>query len=334
MTPELIPKYSYCTLFDSPYLSKGIAMYESLKEHTSDFHLYIFAFDEMSDSILRSLSLEKVTVISLAEFETPELLQIKTERSKAEYCWTCTPSVISYVLKNYNTIDCTYIDSDLYFYSDPVVLLSELVEFKKNVLITEHRYSLLPKLYEEKRAGRFCVQFMTFRNEPDSLKVLDTWRKQCIEWCYARHEDGKFGDQKYLDSWPSAYNNVHILQHQGGGIAPWNLLKYRFKQSGNYITGKVKKSGVEFKVVFFHFQFVKFLKHGSFNIGWYIIPSYLKKLFYQPYISKVSGTETKIMSMNPSYRRIPTSSNNKGVKNIFKSVLKSIFSYNIIEIDS
>ena len=93
------------------------------------------------------------------------LIRGKKDRISAEYCWTCTSSIISYVLKNFNVPDCTYIDSDLIFYSDPSVLISEMNRSKKNVLITEHRFSYLPRLYEIKRAGRFCVQFMTFRNE-------------------------------------------------------------------------------------------------------------------------------------------------------------------------
>jgi len=188
-------------------------MYESLLEHSSGFHLYIFAFDSLTAEILTKLKLQNVTVVSLEEFETPELIEVKRERSKAEYCWTCTPSTISYVFKNYDVIDCTYIDSDLIFYSDPAVLIDELAQFNKNVLITEHRFSFLPRLYELKRGGRFCVQFLTFRNEESSLKILEKWRLQCIDWCYARYEDGKFGDQKYLDEWPSVYDNIHILLH-------------------------------------------------------------------------------------------------------------------------
>src|SRR5512133_3761339 len=83
---------NFCTLFDSFYLSRGLAMYESLKKQSASFHLFIFAFDELSYNILIDLKLDDVTVISLSEFETPELIEVKKSRSVAEYCWTCTPS--------------------------------------------------------------------------------------------------------------------------------------------------------------------------------------------------------------------------------------------------
>jgi hypothetical protein len=307
-------------------------MYESLSAHCNDFHLYIFAFDDLTRDILQNLNPEKVTVVSLDEFETDELKEVKKDRSRAEYCWTCTPSIISHVLKNYKVQDCTYIDSDLYFYSDPTVLLEELEEYNKNVLITEHRYSYLPRLHGEKRAGRFCVQFLTIRNEENSLKVLEKWRNQCIGWCYARHEDGKFGDQKYLDEWPVIYDNTHILRHHGGGIAPWNLQQYFFYEDGRIIKGKVKKSGLEFSVVFYHFQYVKFLEDGSYDIGWYQITSTARKLFYKPYLKKIEGIEARLMTSNLDYHRTYFSFNGAGFKNILKKGAKRLLGYNIMNI--
>jgi len=305
-------------------------MHESLSVQSSDFHLYIFAFDSLTEEVLLKLDLKDVTVVSLSEFETSELKEVKKERSIAEYCWTCTPSVISYVLEHYNIADCTYIDSDLFFYSDPSILLSELDEHKKNVLITEHRYSYLPRLYEEKRGGRFCVQFVTFRNEEDSLKILNKWREQCIKWCYARYEDGKFGDQKYLDEWPQLYDNIHILQHQGGGIAPWNLQQYNLFKDGNSIKGKVRKTGSEFNVVFYHFQYVKFLENGSYDLGWYFLGAKLKKLFYVPYLMKVEAIETKLKDLNLNYKKRFTYFKYENLKDILKGGIKNILGYNIM----
>ena len=69
--------YNYCTLFDSNYLTRGLAMYESLKRYSNNFHLYIFAFDDGSYKLLKKLGLEYVTIISLKDFENmPESLWI------------------------------------------------------------------------------------------------------------------------------------------------------------------------------------------------------------------------------------------------------------------
>jgi hypothetical protein len=305
-------------------------MYESLKTQTKGFHLYIFAFDDLTFEILSKLNLDYVTVISLEEFETSELKEVKKSRSVAEYCWTCTPSTISYVLNNYDIPHCTYIDADLFFYSDPSVLIAELLESGKSVLITEHRFSFLPKIYEEKRGGRFCVQFITFIREEKSMLVLEKWRGQCIDWCYSRYEDGKFGDQKYLEEWPLIYSNIHILKHQGGGVAPWNLTQYSFSRVSDSIYGRVKKTNETFNTVFYHFQYVKFIDNVSCDIGWYQITTDNRRLFYVPYINRIKEIETKLKALNSKYKTGFTPLKSDNMKNFLKIVLKRTFNYNII----
>jgi hypothetical protein len=307
-------------------------MYESLKKTTGNFHLYIFAFDDLTYEVIRSMNLDSVTVISLEEFESRELLEAKKTRTKGEYCWTCTPSTISYSINKFNLPACTYIDSDLFFFSDPSVLINELTENGKSVLITEHRFSALPKLYEEKRAGRFCVQFITFLNEEKSLQVLDVWRKQCIDWCFARYEDGKFGDQKYLDNWPETYSNIHILEHAGGGIAPWNLTRYRFFSAADSLAGIEKSNGVQFYVVFYHFQYVRFMENGLVDAGWYLISSTAIKLFYKPYLKKIIEIEKRIRSVNSNFHQGKSEYNTVGLRNKMKTGFKKIFGYNILNL--
>jgi hypothetical protein len=323
---------NFCTLFDSLYLGRGLAMYESLKQHTGDFNFYIFAFDDLTFKILNKLRLEKVTIISLSEFETPELLNVKMTRTRAEYCWTCTSSVIEYVFENYNVPDCTYLDADLYFYNSPEILLREL-KGDKNVLITEHRFSKLAKFFEKKRAGRFCVQLITFTDSPVSRKILNIWKGQCIDWCFDRYEDGKFGDQKYLDPWPENYNNVHILENLGGGVAPWNIGQFRIVKKENSIVGINRSDGKKFDLVFYHFHFVRPMKNGFIDIGWnYLSVSTVKEL-YLPYLKRVFEIEKSLHEIDATYKTFYYEFKKGKLADLLKMMFKRITKFNLIKLD-
>ena len=271
--------YNYCTLFDSHYLTRSLAMYQSLKKYSDCFHLYIFVFDNNSDHLLNTLDLECVTIISLQEFEDDELLKVKPDRSAVEYCWTCTPSIIKYTIEIYGLDCCTYLDADLYFYSDPSVLIEEMAH--QSVLITEHRYT--PQYDNSATAGIYCVQFMTFKNDAKGMTVLNWWRKACIEWCYARFEDGKMGDQKYLDSWVTQFDGVHVLQHLGA-VAPWNIQQYTIKNEENDVCGLALKTSTMFNVIFYHFHGVKFVENNRIELGFYKLNQGDIEMLYKPYI--------------------------------------------------
>jgi len=277
---------NFCTLFDSNYLTRGLALYYSLSNNCKDFHLYIFTFDEIALDILNKYKLSKVTLISLLEFENEELLEVKKTRTAAEYCWTCTPSTIDFCIKNYNLDHCTYIDADLYFFGNPQILIDEIPE-NKSVLITEHRYT--PKYDQTKTSGKYCVQFMYFKNEQRSLKVLETWRKQCLDWCYARAEDNKFGDQKYLDNWADVYDCVHVLEHLGGGVAPWNIQQYKFRNRDK-IFGIEISTNKKFELIFFHFHAYKIFKDNLIILTHeYEISKTNKNAIFYPYSLKINN---------------------------------------------
>lgn len=279
---------NFCTLYNSNYAAKGLAMYWSLKRVCPEFRLFVFAFDDILAEALKKMKLPEVTVVPLSEFEDEELLSAKQTRTTGEYCWTCSSSTILFCLTHYQMDYCTYIDADLYFFSNPQVLIDEMGD--DDVLITEHRYSQPYK--EQEKAGKYCVQFMTFKNTDRGLAVLKWWRSRCLEWCFARMEDGKFGDQKYLDDWTTRFEGVHVLQHLGGGIAPWNVEQYEFsgKMDENRIkriVGVEKISKKEFDVVFFHFHACKCFKKGWLREFFYEwdgrIAADARRLLYNPY---------------------------------------------------
>jgi hypothetical protein len=297
----------------------------------NDFHIYIFAFDELCFKILVTLYLENATIIPLNMLENDDLLEAKKTRTWAEYCWTCASSAIEYVLLNFNVPSCTYIDADLFFFRSPSILFEELNN-GESVLITEHRYSKISSFYEKKRAGRFCVQFITFTNNQESRIVLGEWKNQCIKWCYNRYEDGKFGDQKYLDEWPIKYKNIQILDHLGGGVAPWNVGQYEIFVDNNIPFGIDKKTKRKFELIFFHFHFVRFLENGYIDLGWNYISRPILKIIYYPYILKLVETEKILSELNPEYRTSFYYNKPENTRDIFKFIFKNISKYNIVKI--
>jgi hypothetical protein len=253
--------------------------------------------DDVSHQIIKNLSLENVTVISLNEFENNELLKVKSTRNKAEYCWTCTPFTILYCLKRYKLDHCTYIDADLYFYADPVVLVNEMQS--KSVLITSHNYA--PEYDQTNTSGKYCVQFITFKNNSSGLLVLNWWKNACLDWCYARFEDGKFGDQKYLDDWPERFDCVHVLQNFGGGIAPWNTTKYEITKDfcvRDIFNNKRRR------VCFYHFHSIKFydgkMKRGNFL--YYKLSRKYLGLLYLPYLCRLLVVNFRLHRKNGSIK--------------------------------
>lgn len=277
--------YNFCTLFDSRYLAKGIAMIDSLAESGIDFRLYFFPFDDKAEKVIKELDYDRVIIIPLRLFEDKDLLKIKQSRSAAEYCWTCTPSTILYVLNNFQAGECTYIDADLYFYSSPERIFAEMKD--SSILLTEHRYT---REYDQTEiSGRFCVQFTTFKKDPSGLNALIWWRNACIDWCYSRFEDGKFGDQKYLDDWPGRFPGVHVLEEPGGDLAPWNIQQYILLPDGKRITGRERTSGKEFAVIFYHFHDLKFFPGNLADLGFTGFRRGLSIFF----INRISGSFLK-----------------------------------------
>lgn len=280
---------NYCTLFNSYYLSRGLALYRSLLKHAKEFHLFIFAFDDVTYEILKKINLEHATIISLKEFETPALLAVKSERTVGEYCWTCTSSVILHCLEKYGLCDVCYLDADLYFFDSPAVLLQEAKE--ASILITEHRYS---KEYDYSAlSGKYCVQFMYFKNDANGLEALKWWQKACIAWCFNRVEDGKFGDQKYLDDWPSRFTNVKVLEHVGGGVAPWNVQQYDLKMEADFVEMRKKATSQNCRVIFYHFHGLKFIDNRV-DFGRYKLSQKVINILYKPYVKQLFLEEEKL----------------------------------------
>jgi hypothetical protein len=291
-------EYNFCTLFDSYYLTRGLALYYSLEATCEKFHLYIFAFDDKCHSFLQSLHLKNATIISLKEFEDDDLILIKPTRTIAEYCWTCASSTILYSIKRFKLQHCTYLDADIMFFSSPAPIFEEIGD--NSVGITPHNFA--PKFTSLEIYGKYCVQFVYFKNDEDGLKALNWWRKSCIEWCYAKLEDGKYGDQKYLDYFRDKFNNVYEITHNGAGVAPWNIANFNLELDDNNINIILRKNSFnKFQLIFYHYQGLKF-KSNRRNViveaSKVKIPKIVLDKIYLPYITRLIKIINRISGSN------------------------------------
>lgn len=283
----------YVTLFDSNYLTRGLVMYRSLLQHIDEFHLWIICFDDLAYKILEQLQLDRVTLVTLSEFEDSELLAIKSNRTRQEYCWTCTPSTILYVLNNAPYVNAvTYLDADLMFFSSPEPIFTEAGQ--ASIILTEHRY--IPEFDNSSLYGIYNVQFMMFQRDEEGLKAINWWRDRCLEWCYLRLEDGKFGDQKYLDDWLERFQGVHILQNIGAGLAPWNAIQYSIYQLDNILYVD------DIPVIFYHFHNLKLYPFNISHLSSYPINIDIINFIYINYLQEINKAYQQVSSIYPKFK--------------------------------
>jgi len=269
-------KRHYCTLFNRNYFARFSVMYDSLMKHDDDFVIYTFCMDDEAYQSVLEMGKENIKPISLQELERfdKDLLNIKTTRSIVEYYFTCTPVICNYVIENYSEVEAiTYLDSDLYFFSSPELIFKEIIG--KSVAIVEHRSKSI-------KNGIYNVAWITFQRDKVGLQCLKKYRLDCLDWCYAYHDNGRYADQKYLDNWPQEYDNVAVIKNKGVNLAPWNIFRYKISvNQGNIMVD-------DDALVFYHFSGIEMIHENLYTTricAAHIRPAAIVKYdIYKPYL--------------------------------------------------
>ncbi len=276
--------YSFYTQFDKNYLSRALTLHRSLEEFCEEsFVHYLVCLDTESYDLLQKIDLVHAVILQFAEIETEELRAVRKTRSLFEYYWTVGPSGLLYVLNTYRPETLAYLDGDMCFYSSPKELYEELGT--DSVLLFPHRLGKNAKV-SEVEVGAYNVGMMIFRNDTQGKAALLWWRDQCNLWCYDRIEDGKYGDQKYLDEFPTRFSGVRSSNNKGADAALWNIENEIISNTNGstYISGD--------KLIFYHFAKLKYyyplskwLPYGPLSA--YTLPSPEKKYIYEPYFKRL-----------------------------------------------
>lgn len=264
-----------------------------MQRHCGDHLLWILCIDDDVHTLLSRLDLPRVRLMRLQDLETPELLAVKPSRTRGEYCWTLTPFSVRFVFEADRQVKrVTYIDADTWFRASPRPIFEELDQSGRSVLITDHAYA--PENDQTDSSGRYCVQFVCFLRDGGEM-VRAWWEARCLEWCFARHENGRFGDQKYLDDWHERFaSQVHVLNNQALAMGPWNATRFPYSAA-----------------VFWHFHGVRLdIRSGQIYRMWgggYALPTPTRKWVYEAYLGdlraqvegRLLGIGHQAQSQNP-----------------------------------
>jgi hypothetical protein len=292
----------YVTSFDSLYLPQGLALHASMERCAGSYILWILCVDDCSYELLQKLDLAHVRLLQLSKLETVELKRVKVDRTTGEYCWTLTPFTIRFVFEaDKNIHRVTYLDADMWFRRNPSQIFKEFDEAAKQVLITDHGF--LPESDDSSASGQYCVQFMTFTR--DGEQVRKWWEDRCIEWCFARYEEGRFGDQMYLNDWPERFaEDVYILQDQQLLLAPWNAARFPYGRS-----------------ICYHFHGLRISNKILLNDG-YAIPDTVINHIYKKYVEDLKIAIGALKAIGYIHRnQIPS----RKMRQILMSIFRGLY---------
>jgi hypothetical protein len=301
----------YCTLFDSNYLARGIALYESLVRHASEVRIFILCLDTATHDALVALALPRAELVSIETLvaRDPALRLARSNRTPPEFYLTCKPALMRHVFDSFPEVSrLTYVDADVYFFSDPMPVEREVAA--SDVALTSHRFP--PEAAHLKRAGEFNAGWVNARAGEEGRRFVEWWLARCIENCELAPAKGLFGDQKYLEQVPKIFANVHSVAHPGVNVGPWCIGALRIETSRMpiHVEGQ--------PLVMFHFHGMKRVMYRLYDSG---LAPYGARLLtglrtdvYAPYLRSLGDAESRIARLPSSIRgRFPSgAAHNKG----------------------
>ncbi len=280
-------EHNYLSIFSRDYIYKGLALYRSLEKHDSSFRFYFVCLDNETIELLKNMQLKNAVLLSINDIEAQDkaLAQTKLIRNTKEYIWTAKASAILYIFENYPDIsNIIWLDGDTMFLSSPEAIYSEWGDY--SILLTKEHYSG-PYEYMSSLYGKYNTGFMGFKRDENTLKCLEWFRAKLIEWCYDKHEAGKWSDQMYVCDWTESFDNVGIIKSYGINMTPF-ILKRRLSEGNAAISYEDSNIYIgNDRLILFHYYGLKYINKNEFDLcsykNWEFPASAIDNI-YLPYL--------------------------------------------------
>jgi len=293
----------FSTCCDSNYMVRFLPMYRSLVRHSpSPIVLFVLCLDRLLLSQLQGMRLPGVVPIGLTELEREDgsLLKVKADRTASEYYFTCSASWFLYLFNAYPEVErITYLDADVYFYSSIEPVFEEIGT--SSIAIVPHRFAA--RFQDGLMHGRYNKGCIHIARGPEGLRCLNWWRERCLDWCYDRVEDGKFADQRYLDDFPTLFSGVHVCEHKGADVGPWNVERYCVSRNHGRVLVDADP------LIFYHFvgyrqEFRRLIDPGIRFREW-PLPRHVLDAIHKPYVKEILECRKLLERLVPGFQDLP-----------------------------
>jgi len=304
---EFSSMINLCTVSDSKYLTQGLALYESILEHTKDFVLHYMCIDDRSFNIIKKHESESLIPYYVRDpsihIQQQDGILGLTGRWHGDsrdtmysgygyFCWSLSSFFTNYLM-NKDLGDITYIDSDVFLHEDFRIILEAIGE--KQVGIFRHRQFELNSSPVE---GLYNVGVMHFKDGEIGRSTLEWWSDAVL---YRKHEHlATCGDQRYLDEFPKLAEESIFIDGDIGHGAPWQWQLY---DMGSYLDdGTIIWGGRTQKLIFSHFSQFRHLYGEEYvpttgHFQYTPLQQYEKrpelKFIYDAYFDKVKEAKEK-----------------------------------------
>jgi hypothetical protein len=170
---------------------------------------------------------------------------------------TCVkPRVIEYLFEEKNADQVIYLDPDIKLFDTLDELQDKLAN--NSIILTAHIYTPIP--FDGKTPGEnsflnyglYNLGFIGLSKSSETNRFVDWWKNWTYQNGYIKVCDGLFVDQLPINLVPLFFKGVHILNHMGYNMAPWNLHERYLSFKGN--TYWVNENE---KLKFYHFSSFK-----------------------------------------------------------------------------
>jgi glycosyltransferase involved in cell wall biosynthesis len=261
---------SFFTICATNYIALARVLMRGIARHHPDAARHVILLDEPQVD----LSHDNFELILARELTLPDFESFTFRYDISELSTAIKPYAFLELFRR-GFEACIFLDPDIAVYA-PLDDALDALSGVGQAALTPHRLTPgirtgWPDDRDLLQVGAYNLGFLTARQTPQVVAMLEWWGKRLERECLVALDRGLFVDQKWVDLWPSFCPHTTILRHPGYNVAYWNLGERKVERSdrGHLANGE--------PLVFFHFSGVVprdariFSKHQDFftpaNIG-------------------------------------------------------------------